>query len=210
MEPADGKRRNGSLARSGTRIDADTAAVAASVPRSFSEWLAELIALGTVLVTAVVTLTVWPRLPARVPAHFSLSGQVDAWGSKNSLLVLLVATVVIYGGLTFVSRFPRWFNYPVRVTADNLRAQYRLARWLLSWVKVAAVVLLSGMGLISVAIASGMERILGLAPPRLTVILVACGVVAELTLIVAYIARAWAKQRVGMSRADGVGRSAAT
>lgn len=180
-------------------IDAETAAEASSVPRSVSEWVAEAIAFGAVLTNAITTLTFWPRLPDQVPTHFTFSGEIDGWGSKNSLLWLVVAAVFIYGVLTVVARFPRWFNYPVRVTVENLHVQYRLARWLLSWIKAVSCWLLTGVGLISLAVALGIQEPLGVSAQAYLVVLVMGGLVADLGLVVSYLMRALSAQRTKKS-----------
>lgn len=109
------------------------------IPRSGCEWAMETLALLAVVTTLALTIAYWGALSDRVPNHFGLSGRPDAWSPKGALLVLPVTAVVLYLGLTALSRFPHHFNYLWPITPENARAQYRLARQLLVNLKVVVV-----------------------------------------------------------------------
>lgn len=83
--------------------------------------------------------TVWPGLPERIPTHFNSYGQPDAYGSKYSLLILPVLSIGIYFLFTFLNRRPNTFNYPVQITDENRDRQYRLAREMMSFLKVSII-----------------------------------------------------------------------
>lgn len=63
-----------------------------------------------VVATAVLGAVRYPRLPARIPVHFSLSGHADGWAGTTvwtafgPVLAQLVCTVVIVGLLALVHR----------------------------------------------------------------------------------------------------------
>jgi cytochrome bd-type quinol oxidase subunit 2 len=64
------------------------------------------------------------RLPDRIPTHFDLAGNPNAWGPSGMLLTLPAVAMFLYLSISLVSRYPNSFNYPVRVTAQNrLRLQ---------------------------------------------------------------------------------------
>ncbi len=77
----------------------------------------------------------WSVLPDRIPIHFGLGGQPDALGDKIAIWMLPAVATIIFVVLTAVSRYPHTFNYPVRITEQNARRQYLLARSLLVWLK---------------------------------------------------------------------------
>jgi uncharacterized membrane protein len=79
-------------------------------------------------------------LPGRIPTHFDARGQVNGWGSPRSLLFFLLFSIAMYFLLTFVSRFPSLFNYPVKVTELNRPQLEQLALSLLSWTKAEMLV----------------------------------------------------------------------
>jgi len=80
-------------------------------------------------------------LPDRIPTHFDLAGKPNGWGSPSSLLLLPVLALVLYLGMTLVSRFPSTFNYPVRVTAENRPRLQALSLEMIAWLKVELVCL---------------------------------------------------------------------
>jgi len=83
-------------------------------------------------------------LPARIPTHFSITGEPDAWGSPRMLLLLPLISLALYALMTLLSRKPASFNYPAPVTAQNRNRLHRLAVEMLAWLK-AEVLLLFGL-----------------------------------------------------------------
>jgi uncharacterized membrane protein len=164
-----------------------------AIPRTTSEIVGEILALVATLAALVYPLTAWSTLPARVPTHFNLAGVPDGWGSKNILLLMPTVGVALYALLTIVARFPRLFNYPVKPTPDELPDQYRLARWLLTWIKANVAIMFTALGVIitAMAAAAGAER------PDLTrwlLAVVIAGIVGDAVLLVSYFVRAAARR----------------
>lgn len=58
-----------------------------------------LILLAVLLVEFIIA---WINLPNSIPIHFNLKGEVDNYGDKSSLWVLLLAPVVIFLGLSAI------------------------------------------------------------------------------------------------------------
>ena len=81
-----------------------------------------------ILVSILLIVEFWGVLPDRIPIHFGLRGQPDAWGDKVTIWILPAVATVIFGVLTAVSRYPHTFKYPVRITQENARRQYLLGR----------------------------------------------------------------------------------
>lgn len=70
-------------------------------------WIAPLL----VLVMLAATLAAWDSLPERVPTHWGISGEPDAWGSRSSLFILPLAALGILALLTLLLRIgPRRQN----------------------------------------------------------------------------------------------------
>ena len=76
------------------------------------------------------------RLPDRVPTHFDISGQANAWGSPNTLWLLPVIGSGLYLLFTVLGsiRF-RSYNLPVRVTEENLPFIQEQTSVMLAWIK---------------------------------------------------------------------------
>ncbi len=80
------------------------------------------------------------RLPDKIPTHFDLAGNPNAWGSPSTLWLLPVIATAIYGLITLVSLFPSAFNYPVRVTPENRPRLQTLSLEMVAWLKAELVV----------------------------------------------------------------------
>lgn len=103
------------------------------------EVLLELVSLIGLAGAVWILIKFWPDLPAAIPKHFGLTGEVDAWGDRSSLYFLLGVNLFMYVMLTIVRRFPHTYNYPVKITADNAQRQYQLAIWYMALLKAQVV-----------------------------------------------------------------------
>lgn len=99
--------------------------------------------IGFLLLLAICAIPVllYKTLPDAIPTHFGINGQADDWGSKNSIFLLPVISLILYAGLTFLNRFPHIFNYPVVVTEENAFRQYTKATLILRIVKLLMIML---------------------------------------------------------------------
>jgi uncharacterized membrane protein len=107
-----------------------------TLPRSPLEKVLEVVGVLLLLFMVGLLLVSWPSVPETIPTHFNAAGQPDNYGGKGSLVVVPIVALVLYALLTVVSFFPQVFNFPWRITEQNAEAQYRLARTLLTWLKV--------------------------------------------------------------------------
>ncbi len=78
----------------------------------------------------------WPSIPSKIPGHYNLFGEVDRWGDKGELLVLLIAGAALYALLTAVSRYPQLWNVPVRLNEKNKAGVYRRMKNMLLVLKI--------------------------------------------------------------------------
>lgn len=97
----------------------------------------------------------WGDLPNRVPRHFNAAGEVDGWGGKGFMWFLPVMGAFLFALMSFISRFPHTFNYPVKVTMENAPRLYHAARQLILALKFEIVVLFSFISWKMVQIAYG-------------------------------------------------------
>jgi uncharacterized membrane protein len=124
----------------------------------------------------VVTALYWPTIPDKIPTHFGLTGKVDAWGPKTTLLALAAIGAVMYAVLGIVSRFPHTFNYPVPITEQNAERQYRIALSAMRWIKMECVWMFAYLNWQTIQVALGRAKGLDIAfaPVALAAILVTC------------------------------------
>ena len=90
--------------------------------------------------TGLVVLLVLPAvyyndLPEIIPTHFDAFGEADGYGGKWTILLLSFIGLALYGLLTFVNSRPQHMNFPVRITPENAKRQYRLATRLIRILK---------------------------------------------------------------------------
>ena len=141
------------------------------VPTTLDRVLDRFSLAGVLFIVALLA-SAWDRLPARVPTHFGLSGEPNAWGSRNSLLLFVVVPVVIHIGLTVLSRMPWAYNYPAKVTEGNYVRLYALGRGLVLWLRTEIVWMFAVLGWQTMYVALGEASGLGpwLVWPALIVI----------------------------------------
>lgn len=81
----------------------------------------------------------WFALPETIPIHFGVDGKANGWGSKNFLWLFPLLSLLMYGMLTVVSRYPQTFNYAVQITQENALRQYHIACSMLNWLKTEMI-----------------------------------------------------------------------
>jgi hypothetical protein len=74
-----------------------------------------------------------------IPTHFNAAGNPDAWGSASMLWLLPAIASVLYLLMTWVSRHPGAFNFPVRVTPFNRARLEVVALSMIAWLKLELV-----------------------------------------------------------------------
>jgi len=84
------------------------------------------------------------RLPERIPTHFDIAGQPNAWGSLDFLWFLPCVASGLYLLLTALGsiRFRR-FNLPVAVTESNLTFVQDQTMRMVAWVKCELLCLMT-------------------------------------------------------------------
>lgn len=71
------------------------------------------------------------NLPKIVATHFNFSGSPDSYGSKNVIFIFPIIASIMYVLFATLSRLPHILNYTVKITVENVEAQYRNARTLM-------------------------------------------------------------------------------
>src|SRR4051794_14598450 len=99
----------------------------------------------------------WNDLPARVPIHWDLRGQINGWAAKTPGMLIVPLTAL---GATVLLRFLPWFDPKLQ---RNARPEGRMLA-VLPIVRIAVLVLLDTLFFVQIATALGV----GLAGGRLT------------------------------------------
>jgi hypothetical protein len=107
---------------------------AVRLPLTPAEAGIELLALAAILLNILLEVLFWPQLPDQVSL-----GAVAMGNTKMIFLFLTIVAAVVYGGTTLLGLFPRHFNYPVPITAENAPRQYRNAANMMRSVKLVVM-----------------------------------------------------------------------
>lgn len=81
----------------------------------------------------------YSTLPEHVPTHFNYKGEADGFGDKSSLYIIPIIASILTIGMAILSRYPRLFNYPVKITEENAAYQYMLASRMIRVIKLAVL-----------------------------------------------------------------------
>jgi uncharacterized membrane protein len=125
------------------------------------DWIIEVITVFVLIGLAIYLLMEYRSLPGKIATHYGFSGNADTNGSKSTLWVLIGLTIVLYGLLTVVSRFPQKFNYPIEITEKNAPRQYSLAIQMMRLLKLATVLIFTYLTYITISLAQGNASGLG-------------------------------------------------
>ena len=118
-------------------------------PTTVYHIVAEILPWLLFLVTSIVLLALWSRIPDQIPMHADFHGNVNGWGGKGSLL----AIGGVYFGMNLllwiIGYFPQSWNNGVRINSTGLRRDnsvrgYRLTRDLLCDLRISMAILFSG------------------------------------------------------------------
>jgi uncharacterized membrane protein len=89
----------------------------------------------------IITLFYYKNLPETIPTHFNAAGQADDYGSKPTMFLLPVLGTILFIGMTILNQFPQIFNYPVKITAENILKQYTMAIRMIRVLKLSILIL---------------------------------------------------------------------
>ena len=119
------------------------------IERNALDILEAIVSLSCLVGVAVYLLLAWKTIPQQVPGHYNASGAVDRWGSKSELIILPIISVVIYGMITLIERFPQIWNTGVKITEENRTVVYRLLKSLIAVVKMMTLLMFGSLSVIS-------------------------------------------------------------
>lgn len=98
----------------------------------------ELPIIGIVLTPFVYLAIIWDSLPERVPIHWNINGEIDNWGSKSFLVVLVfILPVLMYGVMFAAAKLD-----PKNRISLMGKKFYKLKFFLVSFMSLLAVFLL--------------------------------------------------------------------
>lgn len=88
---------------------------------------------------------VWSDIPEIIPTHFGFSGAPDDFGSKKSLFIIIIISISLHMLFAFLSKIPKYYNYPVSITDGNAESLYKIGRQLILVTDLEASFFLSAL-----------------------------------------------------------------
>lgn len=79
----------------------------------------------------------WNNIGDNVASHYNSVGQIDSWGSKSSLIILPIITMIVNASMSGVLFFPQALDIPIKLTEENYVKVYELTRDLMNFTKIA-------------------------------------------------------------------------
>jgi hypothetical protein len=76
-----------------------------------------------------------------IATHFDIQGRPNGYGTSKTLLLLPGLGILNFILMSVISRFPRAFNYPVRITEENRQRLQSIAQDMLAWIMAETIVL---------------------------------------------------------------------
>ena len=89
-----------------------------------------------VLINVTCVALNYNQLPETIPSHFNIQGEVDGYGDKSTIFILLLLHVGITALLNWVGNHPEQHNYPIAITDENRAQQYKLSSQLVQRLNV--------------------------------------------------------------------------
>ncbi len=65
---------------------------------------AKLLVWSLIIGLAVITISLYPSLPASIPSHWNLKGEVDSYGNKNTVFIFLAVAIILMIFMDFVQK----------------------------------------------------------------------------------------------------------
>ena len=117
------------------------------------DYIIEYSTFGLLACSLVYTIYYYGSLPEKIPMHFNASGEVNSYGSKNSIWALYGIAITTVIGMYFLNKSPHIFNYPQKITKDNAQKSYTDATKMLRYLNFGIALLFSTIGYEIVSIA---------------------------------------------------------
>ena len=119
------------------------------IERNALDILESIVSILSIVGVAAYLLLAWNQIPDQIPGHYNALGEVNRWGSKSELIILPIISVVIYGMITLIERFPQIWNTGVKITEENRTVVYRLLKSLIAVVKMFVLLMFASLTVIS-------------------------------------------------------------
>lgn len=101
----------------------------------------------------IFTFYYYQKLPNTIPIHYNFQGEVDGYGSKIFFVITPIIATLIFAGLYFCEKYPKLFNFPVKLNENNAIKQYEIAVSLVRKIQIFVQIMFAYISLSTVEIA---------------------------------------------------------
>ncbi len=103
--------------------------------------------LGVILTLFLVVITFmhWKDAPDIIPIHYNIRGEIDGYGSRNTILYILPIALIIYMVMSILGRYPQIYNYAVKITPKNKQNQYNMASTFMRVINIEVMLIFVSM-----------------------------------------------------------------
>ncbi|MGC6525320.1 MAG: DUF1648 domain-containing protein [Flavobacteriaceae bacterium] len=98
-----------------------------TIPKNFTDLWIDRFSFLLFFIIWLSVFVYYPDLPDEIPTHFNGRGQADAFGSKQSIWVLMGVFSSIFIGIYILNKYPHLHNYTVKITEENALKNYRFS-----------------------------------------------------------------------------------
>jgi len=131
--------------------------------RTSLDWIIEVAGFSFLVVLIALPLIWYNKLPETIPVHFNAAGEPDGYGGRATLWILPVTGLFMWLLLTVLEAFPQVYNFPVKITPENIVTQYRMATRLIRILKSVILIIFSFISFQTIKTATGGASGLGKA-----------------------------------------------
>lgn len=82
--------------------------------RTYFDWFLITVTLIIFASGLVYLLYFWDSIPAMVPLHFGLNGEIDGYDNKYMIFVIVVLEAILIGTVAITSFIPKFWNIPTK------------------------------------------------------------------------------------------------
>ena len=102
---------------------------------SLADRIIQIICLVLMAGVTIYLIAGWTSFPDQIPMHYGGSGEIDRWGGKGEIILLILLWWGMYLVLSAIERFPQVWNTGVKVTPQNQERVYRTLKYMLKTLK---------------------------------------------------------------------------
>ena len=100
------------------------------IKTTLADIILEILTLAALIGPLVYLLVTWSSIPAKIPMHYNFAGEIDRWGGKGEIIILVVIPWLLYFPITLIERFPQIWNTGVEVTEKITVQVYRTLKYM--------------------------------------------------------------------------------